>query len=768
VKQATETIQARKVCVRGVVQGVGFRPFVYQLAMNNHLKGHVFNTSGDVTITLQGVKGDIESFISQLKESPPPQSRIESISLEEQPVEGFQGFEIRESRIKENEYQLVSPDIATCRFCLSEIFNPSDRRYQYPFTNCTNCGPRFTIIENMPYDRRNTTMRSFTMCPECRQEYDDPNDRRFHAQPNACPVCGPSLQLTDPSGNNFPGDPLTAAADLLKQGRILAIKGLGGFLLACDATDDRAVAFLRKPFAVMVSDLDDAKRYCDISREEEWLLISTQSPVVLLKSKASSKGFSSQVAPNTIYMGIMLPYTPLHHLLLEKTARPLVMTSGNISEEPIAADNEEALKRLSGIADYFLIHNRDIYSRYDDSVTMVVNNRTQIIRRARGFAPYPIHLTYISASILACGAEVKNSFCLTREAHAFLSQHIGDLENLETLEHFEDTIRLYKRIFHIEPEVIAYDMHPDYLSTQYALDLVKTAGLKGIPVQHHHAHIISCMADNRVSEPVIGVAFDGTGYGEDGTIWGGEFLLADYSGFKRLSHFEYVPLPGGKASVERPYRMALSYLLKTFGDEAFNFDLPFLKGIDREEMDLIRTQIERRINTPDTSSCGRLFDAVSALLNIRKETDYEGQAAVELEAISDIDVDKGYSFEIMERNGFKVVCFDRMFRSIIEDIKNNIPVSFIAGKFHRTVADVILAVCRRLVEENNINRVALSGGVFQNRLLLELAVKSLEAEGVNVLMHHNVPANDGGIALGQAVIGNFKVSPIIKDQNPFK
>ena len=748
--------------MRGVVQGVGFRPLVYQLALSNHLKGYVFNTSGDVTIILEGVQGDIESFISRLKESPPPQSRIESIGLEEQPVKGFQRFEIRESRIKEDEYQLISPDIATCMLCSSEIFNPSDRRHQYPFTNCTNCGPRFTIIEHMPYDRRNTTMRNFIMCPECRKEYDDPNDRRFHAQPNACPICGPALKIIDPSGNNVDGDPLTIAADFLKQGKILAIKGLGGFLLACDAADDMAVALLRKrkrrgfkPFAIMMSGIDEAKIYCNISKEEEGLLLSPQSPVVLLKNRASSTVLSSMVAPNTIYLGIMLPYTPLHHLLLKKTDRPLVMTSGNISEEPIAADNEEALQRLSGIADYFLMHNRDICSRYDDSVTMVVNNMTQIVRRSRGFAPYPIPLQYNSAMVLACGAEVKNSFCLTRENHAFLSQHIGDLENLETLEHFEDTIRLYKRLFHIEPEIIAYDMHPDYLSTRYALDLINSEGLKGAPVQHHHAHIVSCMADNGVSEPVIGVAFDGTGYGEDGAIWGGEFLLADYAGFKRLAHFEYVPLPGAKAAVERPYRMALSYLFRVFGDNTFNLDLPFLKGVDREEMDLIRTQIERKINTPYTSSCGRLFDAVSAVLEIRKETDYEGQAAVELEAIADINVDKGYPFEIMERNGLKIVSFDRMFRSIIEDIKNNIPVSFISGKFHMTIADVILIVCRKVIKEHNINRVALSGGVFQNRLLLDLTIKRLEAEGMMVLIHRNVPANDGGIALGQAVIADY-------------
>jgi hydrogenase maturation protein HypF len=761
VKQVTNVVQARKIKVRGVVQGVGFRPLVYQLALQNNLRGHVFNTSGDVTIILEGLQGDLESFISQLQKSPPPQSRIESVDLEEQPVEGFQQFEIKESHIKVDEYQLISPDIATCPLCISEIFNPSDRRYCYPFTNCTNCGPRFTIIEDMPYDRRNTTMRRFNMCTECRDEYDNPNDRRFHAQPDACPACGPMLQLVDSFGSPVAGDPLSRTADLLRAGRIVAIKGLGGFLLACDATDDPAMARLRerkrrrfKPFAVMMASLGEIEGYCHVSESEKKLLISYQAPIVLLRRKSSTI-ISDRIAPNTVYLGVMLPYTPLHHLLLRKVERPLVMTSGNISEEPIAGDNEDALQRLSGIADYFLIHNRDICSRYDDSVAMVVNNRTQLIRRARGFAPYPIRLQYNSARVLACGAEVKNSFCITRENHAFLSQHIGDLENLETLEHFEDTIRIYKRLFHIEPEIIAYDMHPDYLSTRYALELVKTTGLKGIPVQHHHAHIVSCMADNDVMDPVIGVAFDGTGYGEDGAIWGGEFLLADYSGFKRLAHFENVPLPGGKAAIERPYRMALSYLFKISGDRAFELDLPFIRHIDNEEMVLIRRQIERKINTPYTSSCGRLFDAVSAILGIRNETDYEGQAAVELESIADINVDKSYPFEIMEGNGPKTVSFDRMFRAIIEDIRHEVPVPLIAYRFHKTIAEVILSVCRMLVKENNINRVALSGGVFQNRLLLELTVKRLETEGMTVLVHHDVPANDGGIALGQAIIANF-------------
>jgi hydrogenase maturation protein HypF len=756
------TIKAKKIKVRGVVQGVGFRPFIYRLASQHHLKGYVYNTTSDVTIVIEGLLPDIESFINHIKESAPPQSRIESISIEDESARGSRAFTIEASRAEDREYQLISPDIATCPLCKNEILDPSNRRYKYPFTNCTNCGPRFTIIESMPYDRPNTTMRAFRMCKQCQSEYNDVNDRRFHAQPNACPVCGPVLSITDSSGNSLKGDALALAAGLLRQGKVIAIKGLGGFLLSCDATDDAAVALLRerkrrgaKPFAVMMSSIHEIEKCCQLSEQEKALLESSQSPIVLLKRNHQPSMLSPLVAPGTAYLGVMLPYTPLHYLLLSKVGRPLVMTSGNLSEEPIAADNEEALRRLPVIADYFLMHNRDIYSRYDDSVAMVANNSVQVIRRARGFAPYPVKLPFSTVKVLACGGETKNSFCLTRENFAFLSQHIGDLENLETLENFEATIALYKKMFHIEPELIAYDMHPEYLSTKYALDLIKSKGLNGAPVQHHHAHIASCMADNGVSEPVIGVAFDGTGYGEDGTIWGAEFLLADYSGYKRLAHFENVPLPGGRAAIEKPYRTALSYLFRTFGDEAFSLDLPFLKGVERDEFVLIKTQIERKINSPQASSCGRLFDAVSALLNIRTQTDYEGQAAVELESISELNGDAVYPFDVIEKDGVRVVVFDRMFKSIIDEMTAKTPVAEIAGKFHQTVADVILSVCRRLVEENNINKVALSGGVFQNRLLLELAVNRLVKEGLTVLTHRDVPSNDGGIALGQAVIANY-------------
>ncbi|MDO8491055.1 MAG: carbamoyltransferase HypF, partial [Dehalococcoidia bacterium] len=511
-------ISRMTVSVRGVVQGVGFRPFVYQIATKHGLKGWVCNTSGDVKIDVEGHQAVIHDFLIDLKALAPPLSRVEGISTGSAPVVGYLRFEIRESVAEAGKYQLVSPDIATCQPCLKETLDPSDRRYRYPFTNC---GPRFTIIEDIPYDRPKTTMRTFKMCPQCQHEYEDPLDRRFHAQPNACPRCGPSLQLVDSVGNIVPADdPLGEIARLLKEGRIVAIKGLGGFLLACDATNATAVSLLRerkrrpsKPFAIMAASLEEVKRRCFVSPAEADLLTSHQSPIVLVK-QCDTSWVSPEVAPRLSYLGVMLPYTPLHHILLREVALPLVMTSGNLSEEPIAKDNDEALRRLKGIADYFLLHNRGIYARYDDSVAIVDGEKPQLIRRARGYAPNPVRLPFKAKQVLACGAELKNTFCLTRDEYAFLSQHIGDLENLETLEHFENTIQLYQKLFRIEPEVVAYDMHPEYLSTKYALEMAAQAkGIVFVPVQHHHAHIASCLADNGLRGPAIGVALDGTGFG---------------------------------------------------------------------------------------------------------------------------------------------------------------------------------------------------------------------------------------------------------------
>jgi hydrogenase maturation protein HypF len=761
-----ETVELARISVRGIVQGVGFRPFVYQLATRYGLKGWVCNTSEDVKIEVQGDSHDLENFISELQHNAPPLAHIENISVTHHPPADYTKFQIRDSVAEEGKYQLVSPDIATCKPCLGEVFNPADRRYHYPFTNCTNCGPRFTIIEDIPYDRPKTTMRSFTMCPDCQAEYDNPLDRRFHAQPNACPKCGPKLELLDAKGTHFEAtDVVATACRLLKEGKIIAIKGLGGFLLACDATNGKAVHLLRgrkrrpfKPLAVMVADINEARKYCQVSEAEEKLLTSHQSPIVLLQWKPEST-ICQAVAPNLKYLGLMLPYTPLHHLFLKESRIPLVMTSGNISEEPICKDNDEAAKRLSGIADFFLVHNRDIYARYDDSVTVVERGDVQLTRRARGYAPFPIHLTFKAKQVLGCGAEEKNTFCLTKDNYAFVSQHIGDMENLETMEHFENTLALYKKLFRIEPEIVAYDFHPEYLSTKYALELEQSGHVKPVPVQHHHAHIVSCMADNKIESPVIGVALDGTGYGSDGRIWGGEFLVADYKGFQRLGHLEYLPLPGGAAAIKKPYRTAIGYLIKLLGDKSLSPKLAFLKQVDSVEIELIKRQLQAGLNSPLNSSMGRLFDAVSSLIGIRREIDYEGQAAVELEMAAYDGTgkagDKAYPYSIVENDGVKIIQLKELFSAIIEDLSQSVSKADISIKFHNTVARMIFDMCRFISEKTGINQVALSGGVFQNRLLIRKIVPLLESAGFSVLVHKQVPCNDGGISLGQAVIANF-------------
>jgi len=779
------SLKLASISVRGIVQGVGFRPFVYGLAVEQNLKGWVCNTSEDVKIEVEGEAEAVEQFEQKLKTKAPPLAHIESVTIEHRPPLGYTNFEIRHSQAQEGKYQLISPDVATCQACLDELLNPEDRRYCYPFTNCTNCGPRFTIIEDMPYDRPKTTMRYFQMCSQCQAEYDNPMDRRFHAQPNACPKCGPQVELVDNQGNPASeSNPIAAASQFLKEGKIVAIKGLGGFLLACDATNDTVVRTLRqrkkrssKPFAIMVTNIDEARRYCYISPEEENLLTSPQSPIVLVRWREDSS-VSRDVAPNLQFLGIMLPYTPLHHILLRDTGRPLVMTSGNLSEEPIARGNDEALRRLSGIADYFLVHNRDIYSRYDDSVAAVERGTSQLIRRARSYAPYPIRLPFEAKKVLGCGAEEKNTFCLTRDNYAFLSQHIGDLENMETLEHFDSTISLYKRLFHVEPEIVAHDLHPDYLATKYAQELGES-GIKIVPVQHHHAHIASCMADNGLESPVIGVAFDGTGMGADGSIWGGEFLVADYRNFNRAGHLEYLPLPGGDAAIKRPYRTAIGYILTLLGEsalsaviasEAKQSQLASIERVTEVEIEVIKRQIERGINSPLSSSMGRLFDAISALLGIRGEIDYEGQAAVELEmaahssaiarSLSDEAIagnNESYPYRIVEDEGIRIVRLSDLFSAVIEDLYQGISKGRISVKFHNTIAQMINEICHLIAGETGISQVALSGGVFQNRLLLRKAVTLLESSGFQVFTHRQVPCNDGGISLGQAVIANIAV-----------
>ena len=767
----TGEIIGKRITVTGVVQGVGFRPFVYRLAHDHGLAGWVLNHSGGVDIEVEGQPTALDAFLRDLATRAPPLARIECITAQDVPPNGYETFEIRHSVAQEGRYQLISPDIATCPDCLRELLDPNDRRYRYPFTNCTNCGPRFTIIADVPYDRPKTTMHVFPMCPDCRAEYDDPLDRRFHAQPNACPVCGPHVWL-EPSKRstlqptNLPTDTdeIQVAAHLLRNGAILAIKGLGGFHLACDATDRDAVARLRqrkrrpsKPLAVMMATLDEIRRHCEVSDEEEKLLTSQQCPIVLLRWKPESS-VVREVAPSNNYLGVMLPYTPLHHILLRDVNRPLVMTSGNLSEEPIAQDNDEARRRLGHLCDYFLFHNRGIYGRYDDSVWMVANT-PQPLRRSRGYAPYPIKLPFETRQTLAVGAELKNTFCFTKEHYAFLSQHIGDMENLETLEHFEASVALYQRLFRLEPEVIAHDFHPDYLATKFAIRNSQLA----IPVQHHHAHIASCLADNEwlpEAGPVIGVAWDGTGLGDDGHIWGGEFLIADYARYNRAAHLEYMPLPGGDAATRNPYRIAIAYLYRLLGISPTSAKFAS-EQVSRTELEFLQQQIDRGINTPLTSSAGRLFDAVSALLGVCTRATYEAQAAIELEMVADgrLESWKGrrlaYPFEFERVEDRWVIRLREMFAALLADLQAGTPVGEMSARFHATITQVIVETCRRIAEETGLRTVALSGGVFQNRRLLAATVPQLRATGLEVLIHRQVPTNDGGLSLGQAVIANF-------------
>jgi hydrogenase maturation protein HypF len=760
---APEARQLRHISVQGVVQGVGFRPFVFRLARDCGLKGWVLNTSSGVEIEVEGRGASIDRFLDGLVRNAPPLAHIEGFQVTPANPNSYTSFEIRESQ-QDAGYQLISPDIATCHDCVAEISDPHDRRYRYPFTNCTNCGPRFTIISDIPYDRPNTTMSIFRMCEACKREYEDPLNRRFHAQPNACPVCGPKVWLENVSGERVVCDDLIReAARLLATGSILAVKGLGGFLLACDACNEETVNILRKrkgrpdkPLAVMMRHLDEVRKECFCGEEEEALLLSPHAPIVLLRFREASR-IARNVAPGNGYLGAMLPYTPLHHLLLADFSGPLVMTSGNITEEPIAKDNEEAKRRLKGLADYFLLHDRDIHSRYDDSVCMVTEKGPQLIRRARSYAPFPIRLPFSFTPLLAVGAQEKSSFCLTRDRYAFVSQHIGDLENVETLDHFAATVDLYERLFRIKPELIAHDLHPDYLSTRYVQEI--KGDLPVVGVQHHHAHIASCMVDNGIVEPVIGVAFDGSGFGPDGTVWGGEFIIARLDGFERVGRIEPLPMPGGELAIRKPYRLAIAYLHRLLG---YVPELPFVSGISEEERGVIIQQLEQGINAPLTSSCGRLFDAVSALLNIRKTITFEGQAAIELEMLSQQNGEaQGYPYGLIEHDGMRQVRVRPLLDAILSDIGSGVSVQEIGLRFHETIARVIRDVVTRIAKETGISLVALSGGCFQNRLLLRRTLPLLTGAALEVLIHRQVPCNDGGIALGQAAIASSKLPSFI-------
>ena len=795
----TNEAQGLSIHITGIVQGVGFRPFVYGLAVRTGLSGWVRNTSSGVDIEVDGPAAALDGFTAALRNELPPLARIDSLVATPRPADGFTGFNILASQAQEGAFQPISPDMAICSDCRRELFDPADRRYRYPFINCTNCGPRFTIIRDIPYDRPLTTMAPFPLCSDCAAEYHNPLDRRFHAQPVACPACGPRVWLERPgeTAELAGGDhALAAARALLGKGAILAVKGLGGFHMACDAINDVAVATLRrrklrvdKPFAVMLPDLDAVRRHCLLSETEAALLSSPGRPIVIVPRHLDST-IAAAVAPGQTTIGVMLPYTPLHYLLLERAAgftEALVMTSGNLSEEPIAYSNEAARERLGALADAFLLHNRDIYTRCDDSVVRVVTERettdftddtdleaagengaraikapvarashTLPLRRSRGYAPYPVRLPWSAAPLLATGAELKNTFCLTRDDYAFLSHHIGDLENYETLVAFLDGVTHMERLFRARPQAIAYDLHPNYLATRYAQERAEREGLPAIGVQHHHAHIAAGMAEHGLppDAAVIGVAFDGTGYGDDGAIWGGEFLVGGYGGYERAAHLRYSLLPGGDRAVREPWRVALAALLAA--GLPWDDDLASVRHAREANPDLpniLRRQIETGINSPPTSSMGRLFDAAAALTGVRQLVTYEAQAAIEFEALVDPDETAAYPFDYT--NG--VVDAAPLWAALLADQRDGLPVGRIAARFHNGVARMTADTCCALRESHGLNEVVLSGGVWQNMTLLRRTLALLASDRFTVYTHRLVPPNDGGLALGQAAVAAVRL-----------
>ena len=783
-----------RVHITGIVQGVGFRPFVYNLATRLNLKGWVNNTSAGVDIHIEGDDADMNSFIEKLSSEKPPLAVMDEISVREVPLENFKTFDIQHSTPIEGAFQPISPDVAICDDCLRELFDPSDRRYRYPFINCTNCGPRFTIIKDIPYDRPKTTMAGFALCPDCEREYTDPTNRRFHAQPVACSVCGPYIWLEPgaPRSDDF-GHPSTTKVvttwegddairetrELLSKGKIVAIKGLGGFHLACDATNASSVIELRnrklrvdKPFALMMPDLETIEQHCYVSEAERELLLSTARPIALLKRKPESN-IALEVAPRQDWLGVMLPYTPLHYLLFAESnverltfnVQPLVMTSGNLSEEPIATDNDEARQRLSLLADAFLFHNRDIHIRCDDSVVRVfhspglrntqyatpnshLTSRIYPLRRSRGYSPFPVKLTREAPPLLATGAELKNTFCITNKNYAFLSHHIGNMENYETLQSFEQGVEHFERLFRVKPVAIAHDLHPNYLATRYALERAQRENLPTFNIQHHHAHIAACMAEHGLdgSHPVIGLAFDGTGYGDDGAIWGGEILVADYRGYQRVGQLEYFPLPGGDAAIRKPARTALA-LLWSLGLD-WDERLESVKEFCADDRTLLRTQLEKKINTPMTSSMGRLFDAAAALAGVRQSVNYEAQAAIEFEALAEPAEAGKYPFKWEPAQ----IGVRGAVEALVADVLAGVPTSVISARFHNGLAEACRVASMEVREATGINEVALSGGVWQNLTLLGRTLSSLRESGFQVYIHRQVPTNDGGLSLGQAVI----------------
>lgn len=756
-----------KVAVRGAVQGVGFRPFVFRLATDLGLAGWVSNSPQGLCLEVEGARASVERFLPRLRAEKPPRSFIQGLEASWLDLAGHTGFEIRQSQTRGDKSALVMADTATCPDCLREIFDPANRRFRYPFTNCIHCGPRFSIIESLPYDRANTSMKRFPMCPRCQAEYEDPRNRRFHAQPNACPLCGPHLELWSASGDAIFGNhhALLAAACAIRRGRIVGLKGLGGFQLVVAARDSSAVRRLRqrkhreeKPFALMFPSLAAIQSVCEVSPLEERLLLSLESPIVLLRRLPSSRSgsVSPEVAPGNPYLGAMLPSTPLHHLLLSELQFPVVATSGNLSDEPICTDEHEALQRLHGIADLFLVHDRPIVRHVDDSVVRVMLDRELVLRRARGYAPLPITLNRPhSKSILAVGGHLKNAVALSVGPDVFISQHIGDLETEPANTAFRRVIQDFEKLYDTKPAVVAADLHPDYLSTRFAREFAaREPNSRCIVVQHHLAHVLSCMAENEVEPPALGVAWDGTGYGLDGTIWGGEFFDVTETAGQRIAHFRPFRLPGGDAAVKEPRRSALGLLYEIFGESVFERrDLAPVAAFSRRELAALKTMLTGNINSPLTSSVGRLFDAMASLIGLRQTTRFEGQAAMELEFARDgVETELRYELPLLapqSRSPAQPLVLDwaPMLHAVLNDLELGKNRGEIAAKFHNALAETIVAVARHAA----LPRVALSGGCFQNRCLTERAVVRLRQEGFRPYWHQRVPPNDGGLALGQIV-----------------
>lgn len=768
--------------IQGIVQGVGFRPFIYNIAKLNNLKGWVNNNSQGVFIDIEGSKESLDNFLNELRFNPPPLSRIENICITEKTLCNFNDFQIKESIENEEKITLISPDIATCKDCRKEILDPNNRRYFYPFTNCTNCGPRYSIIQHIPYDRDKTTMKKFKMCSHCEEEYKNPLNRRFHGQPNGCHNCGPHIYLTDNNGVNISINDLIDNKEIdstltstnaealynkqiiawtqkkLKEGFIFAIKGLTGFHLVCDGENAAVVDLLRKrkhrprkPFAVMMKNINTIKKYCTVNEKEAELLSNIRKPIVLL-NKLDTYNLPEVLSPSQNTLGVMLPFTPLHELLFFKDINVLIMTSANLHGLPLEYVNETAVEHLGNIADYFLMHDRDIFMAVDDSVSKVVLERERLIRRARGYTPEPISFKGI-APILACGSNMKNTICISKDDFLFLSPHNGDLKNLETFEHYKNNIEHLKNIFAFNPKYIASDMHPHYYSTEYAL----SCNTKVIQVQHHHAHIVSCMVENELSQKVIGLSFDGTGYGTDGKIWGSEFLICDYENFIRAAHLDYINMAGGEKAILEPWRMGAAYLYKSIPKNN-----TYISDFYGSKVELLLKMIDKNINCIQTSSMGRFFDAVSSILNICQKVTYEGQASMELESLISGDDNSSYAYKILNKNEELIINTIPIINAIVNDIKIGTSKNVISRRFHNTIIAFSLDICKRLRELYNINDTVLSGGVFQNTYIFVGLTKELEKEDFKVYSHSIVPTNDGGLALGQIVIANEKIKLLKK------